>query len=168
MKGFILLIALIVLGFKGFTLVTISTTTAKKDEVICLCCGPTDPAKQPLWIVNGKVISSISLSALNPNYIETMNVAKDRELLTKYGTSAKNGVIEITLKKNIKLHSMAKILSKNRIDLGSRKLPIYSNNALIVGDSIFLPSDKKIKAVIVEANRNADNRGKHLVISATK
>jgi len=171
MKRFILIIVLIALGFKGFTQTSGSTKTVKKDSIICLCCGPTDSARQPLWVVNGKVITQLNLSALNPNYIDKINIQKDKETLGKYGTAAKNGVVEITLKKNIKSLSVNRILSKNKIDLASRKLPIYSNNALIVGDSIFLPSNKRIKAVIVEANLSADKRmpvdGKYLVISET-
>ncbi|WP_316770913.1 TonB-dependent receptor plug domain-containing protein [Pedobacter frigiditerrae] len=172
MKRFILFFALITLSFKGFAQVTVTTTTSNKDSIICLCCGPKDPSKQPLWVVNGKVITQLNLSALNPNYIEDIKVSKGNDASSKYGSSAKNGVIIIILKKNIKTHSVNKILSKNKIDLASRKLPIYSNNALIQGDSIFLPSNKKIKAVIVEANSNADNRlpfnGKYLAISETK
>jgi hypothetical protein len=171
MKRLILFFALITLSFKGFAQVAIATTTVKKDEVICLCCGPIDPAKQPLWVVNGKVTGQLNLPALNLNYVETMNILKDGEALTKYGAAAKNGVIEIALKKNIKSYSVNKILSKNKIDLASKKLPVYSNNALIVGDSIYLPPHKRIKAVIVEANLNADDRlpfnGKYLAILET-
>lgn len=169
MKRFMLFFALIAIGVKGFTQVTVSIQTPEKDNVICLCCGLSESTRQPLWVVNGKLVSQINILTLNPNYITDVIVLKGSDALNKYGTIAKNGVVKVILKKNIKLQSVNKILAKNKIDFKSRKLPVYSNNTLIVGDSIFLPSDKRIEVLIIEANLNPGNRrpfnGKYLTIT---
>ena len=55
--------------------------------------------KEPLYIVNGKSQSEKDIQQLDPNTIESMNVFKDETAIKKYGKKGKNGVIEITLKK---------------------------------------------------------------------
>ncbi|WP_031425847.1 M56 family metallopeptidase [Flavimarina sp. Hel_I_48] len=52
-----------------------------------------------LYFVNGKEITQEEMNLIDPNTIESVNVVKDSEELKKYGDKAKNGVIEVTLKK---------------------------------------------------------------------
>ena len=53
---------------------------------------------QPLYIVDGQIVPTIS--DYNPNMITKLNVLRDESALDKYGDKGKNGVIEITTKKN--------------------------------------------------------------------
>ncbi|WP_157972813.1 M56 family metallopeptidase [Aureibaculum luteum] len=55
--------------------------------------------EEPLIIINGKESSIEMKKALNPDNIKSMNVLKDKNATEKYGDKGKNGVIEITLKK---------------------------------------------------------------------
>eukprot|EP01029_Cantina_marsupialis_P012804 TRINITY_DN2831_c1_g3_i1.p1 TRINITY_DN2831_c1_g3~~TRINITY_DN2831_c1_g3_i1.p1 ORF type:complete len:832 (+),score=82.85 TRINITY_DN2831_c1_g3_i1:2238-4733(+) len=58
--------------------------------------------KQPLVIVEGKRIPSSEINDIDPNSIQEVNVIKDSSAITTYGKEAKNGVIEISLKKDKK------------------------------------------------------------------
>ena len=55
-----------------------------------------DPAKQPLYIVDGTEIKSVE--NLNPEEIERIEVLKDQSATAVYGDKGKNGVILITTK----------------------------------------------------------------------
>lgn len=57
-----------------------------------------DPAKQPLFIVDGKEVKGIE--NLNPEEIEKIDVLKDQSATAVYGDKGKNGVILITTKTN--------------------------------------------------------------------
>ena len=52
----------------------------------------------PLYIVDGKEVTSSILSALDVNKIESMTVLKNESATEVYGEKGKNGVILITLK----------------------------------------------------------------------
>jgi hypothetical protein len=61
----------------------------------------TDGA-DPLYILDGEVVSSTEVEKVDPESIESINVLKDKSARDKYGKKGKNGVIEITLKKSDK------------------------------------------------------------------
>lgn len=54
---------------------------------------------KPLYILDGKEISKKALDALDENKIEAINVIKNKSATEKYGDKGKNGVVEITTKK---------------------------------------------------------------------
>ncbi len=55
--------------------------------------------KYPLYIMNGNEIQKDKLENLNPERIESINVLKGKSAIKKYGNKAKEGVVEITTKK---------------------------------------------------------------------
>lgn len=57
-----------------------------------------DPAKQPLYIVDGTEVKIVE--NLNPEEIERIEVLKDQSATAVYGDKGKNGVILISTKKN--------------------------------------------------------------------
>lgn len=65
-----------------------------------------DEANQPLFILDGKMISAETFYYLNPEDIKEMKVLKDAVATALYGIKASNGVIEITSK-----HGGEKVLS---------------------------------------------------------
>lgn len=60
----------------------------------------TDLPKDVLYIIDGKEMQSGSMKDVDPNTIQSINVLKGEAAVKKYGEKAKNGVIEITKKKN--------------------------------------------------------------------
>jgi hypothetical protein len=56
---------------------------------------------KPLFIVDGKEVTNAIMSALNPNRIDSIAVHKGDEVTRSYGDKGKNGVIVITLKKEV-------------------------------------------------------------------
>lgn len=55
-----------------------------------------DAANEPLYVLDGKVISSDAFLTLNPNDIKEIKVLKDAAACALYGIKAANGVLEIT------------------------------------------------------------------------
>jgi len=53
----------------------------------------------PLYVVDGKVMKNFDEASLDPEKISSISVLKNEIAIKKYGAKAKNGVIEITLKK---------------------------------------------------------------------
>lgn len=58
-----------------------------------------DSANEPLFVLDGKVISSDAFRTLNPQDIKAIKVLKDAAACALYGIKAANGVIEITTKR---------------------------------------------------------------------
>ena len=58
-----------------------------------------DGANEPLYVLDGKVISSDAFMALNPQDIREIKVLKDAAACALYGIKAANGVIEVTSKR---------------------------------------------------------------------
>jgi len=57
---------------------------------------------EPLYVIDGAISSHYSVSSLNPNDIESVEVLKDASSAAIYGASGGNGVILFTTKKGIK------------------------------------------------------------------
>ena len=55
--------------------------------------------EKPIIYVNGKLTDNDALENTSPNSIKSVSVLKGKAAIEKYGEKAKNGVIEITLKK---------------------------------------------------------------------
>lgn len=55
-----------------------------------------DAANEPLYVLDGKVISSDAFMTLNPQDIKEIKILKDAAACALYGIKAANGVIEIT------------------------------------------------------------------------
>ncbi len=58
--------------------------------------------KTPLYVLDGKIVpqSDVKNGLINPDFISSINVLKDKSATDKYGDAGKNGVIEITSKEN--------------------------------------------------------------------
>lgn len=56
-------------------------------------------ANEPLYVLDGQVISAESFLALNPQDLEDIKVLKDAAACALYGVKAANGVIEVTSKR---------------------------------------------------------------------
>jgi hypothetical protein len=71
--------------------------------------GPTsvNDSSKVLMVLDGKIIDNISINQLDqqikPESIESITVLKNESAISKYGEKAKNGVIEIITKKQIKV-----------------------------------------------------------------
>jgi hypothetical protein len=55
----------------------------------------------PIYYVDGKVIGAEEINKINPNDIQSINVIKGDNATKKYGEKAKNGVVEILMKKAV-------------------------------------------------------------------
>ena len=59
----------------------------------------SENGKQPLIVIDGTIIENKNLEDIDPETIQSMSVLKDEKAIEKYGDQGKNGVVEITLKK---------------------------------------------------------------------
>lgn len=54
---------------------------------------------QPLYVVDGKIITDKQFRQINPKTIKNVEVLKDIDATSKYGAKGKNGVVIISMKK---------------------------------------------------------------------
>ena len=95
------------------TIVSTSTAyiTQEGDNAPFLQLGESlilEDGKQPLVIIDGKEYPWVNVSSIDPKYIESVSVLKDKTATEKYGDKAKNGVIEITLKEGYDHNALKK------------------------------------------------------------
>lgn len=69
----------------------------KTDTLIIRDFAPI-PSGEPLFIVNKREVDPEIVFALNPNFIEQIDILKDTSATALYGTRGINGVVVITLK----------------------------------------------------------------------
>jgi TonB family protein len=62
---------------------------------------PLQGEDQPLYVLNGKIISPEVMAAIDPKTIKSVSVLKDESATKAYGEKGKNGVVEITTGKDI-------------------------------------------------------------------
>ena len=63
--------------------------------------GTTMSGAKPLYVIDGVVSEIQNVENINPNTIQSINVVKNETATQKYGEKAKDGVVEITLKKGV-------------------------------------------------------------------
>lgn len=59
----------------------------------------SENGKQPLIVIDGAITENKKLEDIDPETIQSLSVLKDEKAIQKYGDKGKNGVVEITLKK---------------------------------------------------------------------
>lgn len=74
-----------------------------------------DAANEPLYVLDGKVISSDAFLTLNPNDLSEIKVLKDAVGTALYGIKAANGVVEITSKRG---NNGGKLTASYSLNLG--------------------------------------------------
>ena len=129
----------------------------------------------PLYVVDGKEVTSSIMSALNVNKIEAMTVLKNESATELYGDKGKNGVILITLKgsdkKPITLSTKSSVVSVpgvNAVYLNNRRADWADVDVFVDGEKIELSgkaldevvSPNEIESINVEKNAEDANRGK--------
>ncbi|HVZ95627.1 MAG TPA: N-acetylmuramoyl-L-alanine amidase, partial [Chitinophagaceae bacterium] len=77
---------------------SLAENNMKKDTPATIL-NPDAPIRNPLYIIDGKESPNDALKNISPQSIESINVLRDEAALKKYGDKGKNGVVEITLKK---------------------------------------------------------------------
>ncbi len=98
-----------VLIFVSFLVVGISNAQEKdtlkgvevnKKEVVggIKCASYVKETKQPLWVVNNKIVSYKNLKKIDLDKITEMIILKDKEAIKKFGKKGENGVVIITTK----------------------------------------------------------------------
>lgn len=55
---------------------------------------------QPLYVVEGKIITNKQFQQIDANSIEDIKVLKGKDAISKYGAKAKGGAVIITMKRN--------------------------------------------------------------------
>ncbi len=69
-----------------------------EDGVIRMRSSSSIKEKEPIIIVNGKIVERELLFQMDPNKIASINVIKKPSITSIYGERGKNGVVIVTLK----------------------------------------------------------------------
>ncbi len=87
----------------------------------------------PLFVVDGKVISQAEMSGIKPNDIVTMDVLKNASATAIYGEKGKNGVVIITTKKAVQAKDESNYTIKGKqlytIKIGNKRQIIDAKTA---------------------------------------
>jgi TonB-dependent SusC/RagA subfamily outer membrane receptor len=132
----------------GVVLITLKTSAKK--------------AQEPLYVVDGKIVSKEEAIKNEATNIESVNVLKDKSAIDKYGDKGKNGVIEIT----------SKNAAKEPIVLKVPDNVLYVIDGKVSSKEEYNKLDKKtIESVNVLKDKPAidkyGDKGKHGVIEIT-
>jgi hypothetical protein len=123
------------------------------DQKTIRICAPSRAgiiANPPLYVVNNIVLSGPNvLEYIRPNSIEAMNVVTPEQGNHRYGAGAKNGVIEITLKKEIKFWNLEELLKTFKIKKKYWNLPVFIETKRLVTSNDFHIASDIIKNVEV-------------------
>ena len=137
----------------------------------------------PLYIVDGKEVTSSILSALDVNKIESMTVLKNESATEVYGEKGKNGVILITLKgsaeKSITLSNKSSVVNVPRLKgvyLNNRRAEWEDVDIFVDGEKIEMAGraldevvpPNRIESISVEKERNEAGRGKIYITTKAK
>ena len=139
--------------------------------------------KNPLYIVDGKEVTSSILSALDVNKIESMTVLKNESATEVYGEKGKNGVILITLKgsaeKSITLSNKSSVVNVpglKGVYLNNRRAEWEDVDIFVDGEKIEMAGraldevvpPNRIESISVEKERNEAGRGKIYITTKAK
>ena len=76
------------------------TSEKETDKIAVTCNSSTDKENQPLYVVNGILISDKeTLKSIAPQDIVSVDLLKGEEALARYGESGRNGVIVVQTKR---------------------------------------------------------------------
>ena len=103
--------------------------------------------KKPLFVVDGKMIDG-DLSSIDSNTIESVTVLKDAAAVEKYGEKAKEGLIEITLKKGEQGNTSVSNSEVKVIGYGNQKADPFHTDVRVVGYGVQKIGDWTQKVVI--------------------
>ncbi|WP_298543433.1 M56 family metallopeptidase [uncultured Aquimarina sp.] len=79
--------------------------------------------KDPLFFIDGKEASEKEVKKLKSDEIQSIDISKGKGSVKKYGKKAKDGVINITTKKNTKKETGFKInIDKNNVSIGEANI----------------------------------------------
>lgn len=85
--------------------------------------------KRPLFVVNGEKLARDKDHEIEPDNIKSIFVLKGEKAIAKYGEDAKDGVIEITLKKDVSLSKDTNTRSRLDSDLVLNDFSVSPNPA---------------------------------------
>ena len=137
----------------------------------------------PLYIVDGKEVTSSILSALDVNKIESMTVLKNESATEVYGEKGKNGVILITLKgsaeKSITLSNKSSVVNVpglKGVYLNNRRAEWEDVDIFVDGEKIEMAGraldevvpPNRIESISVEKETNEAGRGKIYITTKAK
>jgi N-acetylmuramoyl-L-alanine amidase len=92
-------------------IITVAGDTTPEERV------KQETEKKPLYIIDGKIQSQLNdINSLDPTEIESISVLKGENAVSKYGEAAKNGVVEINMKK----------ISSNNTDRNSKDDKVFT------------------------------------------
>lgn len=106
----------------------------------------TGNVQNPLYVIDGEVIKEGGdINTIKPENIESINILKDKTAIEKYGERAKNGVIEITLKKGVKPVEGVKPVSTDNHKAQERSAGVAKSSGIGIINPIYVVDGEIMK-----------------------
>jgi len=171
---------------------TVKNSHDENGKVIREIVSTKKPQQEPIYIVDGKLTNEEQAKAMDPEKIASINVLKGTKATALYGTSATNGAIQITTRKegdtsrtstniiafqkdnNVKIYDNNKVrVVSTSEDPQNKPLFIVNGEELEEGTEMSAIDSDKIVSVIVFKNKKAiekyGQKGKNgIVVIRTK
>lgn len=103
---------------------------------------------EPLYVVNGKIVSKEKAEAVNPSHIESIDVLKNLADVAVYGEKGKNGVVLIKTKK-------VASKGKYRVEYVDKNSLYFMNNKESTKEAVEALAPSEIKSVNVIKGKRA-------------
>ncbi len=106
MKYWIIIISIFFISADTTAQISQPQTQTIKDSMVLIkldYSNTISKADTPLYIVDGKIKDVAYIKTLDPKLIGSVNVLKGDKAIKKYGKKGENGVIIVTIKKDILL-----------------------------------------------------------------
>ncbi len=86
-----------------------------------------NPKKEPLYLIDGIPTNSDAFSKIDPNSISNVEVLKDKETTSQYGSKGDNGVVSIKTKKGLTENDIKKLEKEGKKIKPSDVVPVETN-----------------------------------------
>ncbi len=86
-----------------------------------------NPKKEPLYLIDGIPTNSDAFSKIDPNSISNVEVLKDKETTSQYGSKGDNGVISIKTKKGLTENDIKNLEKEGKKIKPSDVVPVETN-----------------------------------------
>lgn len=111
----------------GVNITAATGQPGNKTSVVIRGIGSINASKDPLYLIDGIPTNSDAFRKIDPNSISNVEVLKDKETTSQYGSKGDNGVISIKTKKGLTEKDIKKLEKEGKKIKPSDAVPVETN-----------------------------------------
>jgi TonB-dependent SusC/RagA subfamily outer membrane receptor len=111
-------------------------------------------SNQQIYVVVDSFRTDLKLFIIKPDKIESIDVFKGEQAISKYGSKAADGAVIIKTKTGVKLLRLNDILTKYNVAAADRTLRVCINNTIIKNTGLLVIEESELIAVEITTGHN--------------